>query len=106
LFSWTIVNPTAGSGIPGPQLREAHTGTRISSYVTAATSVAFNIEERGTIGAAGTDLLAADQTATTTGATTTTLSNPGLAADCWLWLDISAVTDTPAILVVTLATTV
>jgi len=103
-YSWVIQNPTAG-GIPGPRLKDAQTAIRIDSYVTAATSVTFNIEERSTIGTPGTDLLAADQVADITGETATAFSNSSLAADNWLWLDIASVGGTPGSLVVTLSCT-
>ena len=107
LFSWVITAPAVG-GIPGPQVAEAHTAQRISSYVTtAATTATFNVEHRAAIGSAGSDLLAADQVAGTTGASSTALQLTGVAADHWLWLDISAVSAIPpAALVVTLKTTV
>jgi hypothetical protein len=105
MFTWVVVAPAVG-GIPGPQLKEAHTATRISSYVTSATSCTFNIEERGTIGSAGSNLLSSDQVAVATGASGTTFADSALAADAWLWLDISAVSGTPAAVVVTLSTTV
>ena len=104
-YTWVIDNPATG-GIPGPRLKVAHTVTRLDSYVTAATSVTFNIEERSTIGSAGTDILASDQVADTDGAIASSFSNAGLAADCWLWLDISAVSGTPGKVVITLSCTV
>ena len=100
-----IANPVAG-GIPGPRLKAAQTATRIDSYVTAATSATFNIEERSTIGSAGSNLLASDQVADVTGETTTSFADSALGADNWLWLDIASVSGTPLILVVTLSTTV
>ena len=75
---------------------------RIDSFVTAATSATFNIEHRGTIGVAGSNLLASDQVATTTGASGTSFSVSSLTADYWIWLDISAVSGTPGIVTVTL----
>jgi hypothetical protein len=104
-YTWVVANPVAG-GIPGPRLKAAQTATRIDSYVTAATSVTFNIEERSTIGSAGTNLLASDQVADVTGETTTSFADSALAADNWLWLDIASVSGAPLIVVVTLSTTV
>jgi len=104
-FSWVISNPAVG-GFPGPRLYQAHTAVRIDSYVTAATSATFNIEERSTIGSAGTNLLGSDQVATVTGASTTSFSDSSLAADNWLWIDISAVSGTPGQVVITLTCTV
>jgi hypothetical protein len=104
-FTWVITTPAVG-GIPGPRLKVAATATRIDSYVTAATSVTFNIEERSTIGSAGSNLLSSDQVADTNGETTTSFADSALAADNWLWLDISAISGTPGTLVVTLSMTV
>jgi hypothetical protein len=100
------VNTPAVGGILGPRLKEANTAVRIDSHVAAATSATFNIEERSTIGSAGSNLLAADQVADVNGETTTSFADSALAADNWLYLDISAVSDTPGQLVVTLSTTI
>ena len=56
----------------------------------------FNVEERTTGSAAGTNLLAAELCVTGAGpeVTTTGFSNSSLAADTWLYLDISDVTGT------------
>jgi hypothetical protein len=97
-----IADPAIG-GIPGPRLKLAAIATRIDSYVTAATSVTFNIEERSTIGSAGSNLLGADQVADVNGEMTTSFDDSALAADNWLWLDISGVSGTPTLLVVTLS---
>ena len=108
LFAWTITNPVAAQVIPGPRLREAHTATRVDAYVTAATNCIFNIEERdsATPNTAGTDIMTSDLTAITTGASTTTINNPALAADNWLSVVITSISGTPGVLQVTLATTV
>lgn len=103
-YTWTIMSPTV-RGLPGPRLYQNQTAVRIDAYVTAATSVTFNIEERTTIGSAGTNLLTADLVADIDGVTTTTINNPNLDSGNWLWLDISAVDGTPDVLVVTLTTT-
>jgi hypothetical protein len=84
----------------------AATVTEVSSYVTAATNAVFNIEERSSIGSAGTDVLSADQTATTTGASvTSSFANSDLAANSYLWLDVASVSGTPGYLQVTIAFT-
>lgn len=98
--------PAAG-GIPGPRLKEAHTLTRVTAYVTANTNATFNIEERGTIGVAGGSCLTAGLVPTTTGATqSANFADTALAADSWLWLQIAAVVGTPGMLVVTVDCTV
>lgn len=103
-YSWVIASPSTG-GIPGPRIPAASTVTRIDAYVTAATSATFNVEERGTIGSAGTDLNGADIAADVTGETSTTFTNAGLAAGNWIWLDISGAVGTPGSLVVTVTVT-
>lgn len=105
-FCWVIPNDLlAVQGYPGPKMPYAATVTEVSSYVTAATDCDFNIEERDTIGSAGTNVLSADQVADTNGASTTSsFGNDSLAADSYLWLDVSAV-DTTGDLTVTLKLT-
>jgi hypothetical protein len=105
VFSWVMANPVAG-GIPGPRLKVAATVTRIDSYCIGATSVTFNIEERSTIGSAGSNLLAADQVADVNGETAVAFADSALAADNWLWLDIASVSGTPTMVVVTLSVTI
>jgi len=69
--------------------------------------VTFNIEERSTIGSPGTDILTTDQVAITTGASQTgSFNDDSLAAGNWLYIDISAISGTPAQVVITLTTTV
>ena len=104
-FTWVISSPAVG-GVLGPRLRSAMTVTRIDAYVRAATSVTFNIEERSTIGSAGTNILSSDMAADVNGETATSFADPDLAAGNWLYLDISAVSGTPGQVVVTLSCTV
>jgi len=106
-YSWVIANPAVG-GIAGPKMLEEHAVVQIDSYTTAATSVAFNIENRTTIGSAGTDIMTAEQTAVVAGAVTdlSGVTWKSLQKDSWLWLDISNVTGTPGQIIVTLTTTV
>jgi hypothetical protein len=87
-------------------LYEAHTVVRVSAYVTASTSCSFNIEERSDIGTAGPNILGSELVAGTGGATDSSPTNASLAADAWLWVDISDVTGTPGRLVISLACTV
>ena len=102
-FSWVISAPVTG-GIPGPQLYEARTINRISSFVTSATSATFNIEDRTTPGSAGTDIMSPDQVATTSGTNTTSFSHGSIPVNHYLWLDIFATSGTPAILEVSITT--
>lgn len=101
-YVWVIANPAVG-GILGPRLKAGKTCVRLDSHVSAATSVTFNVEERSTVNSAGTNIISSDQVATTTGASTATFSNAGLAADTWLYVDISAVSGTPGQLAITLS---
>jgi hypothetical protein len=103
-FTWTIAAPAVGY-IPGPRLYVNATALRISSYVTNATSVTFNIEERAsaTPNTAGTDLLSSDQVATTSGTSTISFANSSLAGNNHLSLHISAVSGTPGIVCITIA---
>lgn len=106
VYTWVISSPATG-GVLGPRIPEACTVTRIDSYVAAATSVTFNIEERSAIGSAGTDILASDQAADTDGASqTSSFNNDSLAAGNWLYVDISAVSGTPGQVVISLTCTV
>jgi hypothetical protein len=104
-YTWVISSPATG-GIPGPKIGVACTATSIHSYVTAATSATFNIEERTSIGSAGTNMLASDQVSDVTGEEATSFDNAGLAAGNWLWIDISATSGTPGNLVITLTYTI
>jgi hypothetical protein len=104
-FTW-IVMPTGALGVPGPKMPYAATVTEVSSYVTAATSATFNIEERSSIGSAGTNVLSSDQVADTNGESiTSSFGNSGLASGCYLWLDVASVSGTPGTLQVTIAFT-
>ena len=64
---------------------------RIDSCVRAATSATFNIQIHATPAGAGTNVLSTDQTATTSGASTTTIASAAVSRGEWLFIDISAV---------------
>jgi hypothetical protein len=102
IFNWLIGSPAVG-GVAGPKLPSAisYSVVEVSSYVTAATSATFNVEERTTPESAGTDILSEDQAADEDGTSTTTISNSVLDGGNTLFLDISAVSGTPDILSVT-----
>lgn len=103
-YTWVISSLAVG-GVLGPRLKSAKTCVRLDSHVSAATSATFNVEERTAPGTAGTNIVASDQVATTSGANTTSFSNADLAADSWLYVDISAVSGTPGQLSITLTVT-
>ena len=97
-FTW-VVSPTGALGYPGPKMPYVATVVEVSSYVTAATSATFNIEERSTIGSAGTNVLSADQVADVTGeSVTSSFGNGSLAKDSFLWLDVASISGTPGYL--------
>jgi hypothetical protein len=105
IYTWVIATPAVG-GILGPRLHQGLTCHRLDAHCKDATSVTFNIEERSTIGSAGTNILAADMVADVDGETTGTFDNAGLAADCWLYIDISEVSGNPGQITISLACTV
>lgn len=89
-----------------PRLKETQTITRLDSFTVDGTSVSFNIEERTTIASAGTNILNTDQVADSNGETIAVFDNGSLAADNWLWLDISNVSGSVTYLTVSLSCTV
>lgn len=99
-WTWVVDNPGVG-GIPGPKTPSQSTVTSIQSYTTTDISVAFNVEERTTIGTPGTNVMTADQTAIITGALNTTPDNPVIDGDSYLWLDISSASASTGYLMVT-----
>jgi hypothetical protein len=104
-FTWVVGYPAVG-GVPGPQMKNTATATRVSSFVTASSGVTFNIERRAIPYTAGINLLSADQFATTSGVSSNSFGTSGtFQADEWLWLDIAAVSLNPGILTVTVSAT-
>ncbi len=63
--------------------------------ITDTGTATYNIEERSTIGTPGTDLLASDQVADTTGEIDTSFSNTTLAAANYLTIAITSVASSP-----------
>ena len=109
VYTWVIAYPAAGV-IAGPQMYEAQTMKRVSGATTGGTSVAFNIEKRAdeTPGTAGTDTMPGDLTADSdnekyvfNGASGESAS---VAADEWLFIDITTVTGVVTQLVISVAT--
>jgi len=103
-FTWVIPQSLLEvGGWPGPKMPYAATVTEVSGYVTAATDCDINVEERSSIGSAGTNVLSSDLVCDADGASvTSSFGNSSLASGCYLWLDISAV-DTTGDLQVTIA---
>lgn len=104
VYHWLVKDPAIG-GIAGPLVPKRATIVELSSYVTAATSVAFNVEERTSPESSGTNIVTDDQVADEDGTTTGTFANDTIDLGNYLYLDISAVTGTPGILSVTVTYT-
>lgn len=99
---WEIDNPAIGEH-PGFRVFDSLTVRRIDAYVIGATNAEFNIEERSDPTSAGTNVMGSEFTATTTPAfVDSDLSNADIAAGNWIYLDISAISDTPTKLVVSI----
>ncbi len=96
-----ITNPTTAKTIVMGFTDAAATMVKVYAEVDTGT-VDVNVEERafGSADTAGTDTLTADLQANTTGATSVTFDNAGLAADSYLHLTISAKTGSPTKLTV------
>lgn len=108
-FTWVVQVPIVG-GVLGPRLKEAHTVTRIDSYISYITSSSgisskYNIEERTSIGSSGTNILSSEQISTASGVESTSFAHENLEEDSWLYLDISEINGTPDQLVVTISAT-
>jgi len=108
VYTWVIAYPAAGV-IAGPQAYEAQTIKRVSAATTGGTSVAFNVEVRdaSTPGTAGTDVmpgdLTADDDAETYEMTGESGENGSVAADKWIFIDITTVTGDVTQLVISVA---
>jgi len=100
-YTWVINNPTVG-GIAGPLIINQSLVTRFDAYVVDGTSVAFNIEDRIAIGAAGINIRSTDLTVSTAGGAALSFVNPNIAPFHWVWLDISAVTGVVTQFVITM----
>lgn len=93
-FCFSVASPAAG-GILGPRIPWGATVKRLGSYTDAGT-VTFNIEERTTIGSAGTNILSSDQVSDTTGEEITSSFNLStLTSGRYLYVDIASVASSP-----------
>ena len=102
VVSWIINNPVAGE-IPGPKMMEAGILARINSFVSAATSVSFNLYDRTNVSQTGMALMTSDLTSVVTDSSVTAFSSSSLPANSWLWLKIDATSGTPSCLSVSAA---
>lgn len=104
---WRIDSPSV-SGYAGPRIYQDCTVVKVSAFVVGGTSVDLNVEERAssTPGTAGTNLMSSELVADADGADTTSFSNADLAADNWLWVDVSAVDGSVSQLLITVDMTV
>lgn len=94
-FMVSILDPTSGDSFMMGRIPWNATVTRVGS-VTDTGTLTFNVEERSTIGSAGTDVLTSDQVADATGEeATSSFANASLAAGNWLFLSISGASGTP-----------
>lgn len=85
----------------------ACTVTRVDANVVGGTSCTFNIEERGTLGSAGTDVLSSDMVADANGeSVTSAFGNSSLAEGNHLAYDVSAVSGAVTEVSITLTGTI
>lgn len=91
VMTWSVANPSVGQWLGQVRIPVACTATRVHSNTKAGTAT-FNLEERSTLLAAGTNILSSDQVADTNGEdVTSSFNNSSLAAGNWIYPDISAV---------------
>ena len=104
-YTWVISSPAIG-GVPGPFLVSNATVLRFDAYCVGGTSVSFNIEDRLTIGVAGTNIRSVDLTAYTFGGSAVSFIHPLIPQFHWFWLDISNVDGAVTDFVVTMAVSI
>ena len=92
-FAWVFVIPEPIVETIGQiRIPWACTVTRVDGNVQGGTSCTINIEERGTLGSAGTNILTSDMVADANGeSVTSSFNNSSLAAGNHLAYDVSAV---------------
>ena len=102
IIELSIAAPAASDWVPLGRMKENLTVLEVDGHVIGGTSAAFNIEYRTTPGAAGTNVMTADMTATTSNVNDSAPANPSLAIDKFLGIDISAVTGSVTFLNITI----
>jgi hypothetical protein len=103
----TVESPTASENITMFFTTKAIVVTRVDDVIKGTTSVTWNIKYASTRDSgAPTSLFTADRvTSVTAGANTTTINNPTIPANSWVWLTTSALSGTPTELGVNLTFT-
>jgi hypothetical protein len=106
-YTWVIASPATGQ-VLGPRIKQQHTAKYIvGGTISSGTAVVFNIEKRGTLSTAGTNLLPSDATISATEVSTGVSADTGIiTADGWLVVDISGTSGTPTQAVITLGYTI
>jgi hypothetical protein len=90
-FTWIIPNPAVGTvgQVPIP---DDCTVVEVKGNIQDGTSVTCNIQERDTLGSAGTNILTSNMVADTDGeVVSSSFNNASLSKDNYLAVDISAV---------------
>jgi hypothetical protein len=102
IYTWIVKSLTTAESIPGPKIPEGITITEVSGYVIGGTSASFNIQARTYPHVASTFLLTSDLSATTTGASTTSITNPTVVSGRYLYLTPRSLSGDPTYLSVTI----
>ena len=89
-FVTTILNPTIRSGAIIVRLYEDVIGVRVDAHFSTVNTVYFNIDIRGNVNLAGTNITDRPMTATNDGNEYTTIDHPWLKKDDWLYLSIAS----------------
>jgi len=89
-FITTILNPSSRSGAIMIRLYEDVIGVRVDAHFSTVNTVYFNIDIRGNVNLAGTNITDRPMAATNEGNEYTTIDHPWLKKDDWLYLSIAA----------------
>jgi len=89
-FITTILNPSSRSGAIMIRLYEDVIGVRVDAHFSTVNTVYFNIDIRGNVNLAGTNITDRPMAATYDGNEYTTIDHPWLKKDDWLYLSIAS----------------
>jgi len=89
-FITTILNPSSRSGAIIIRLYEDVIGVRVDAHFSTVNTVYFNIDIRGNVNLAGTNITDRPMTATNDCNEYTAIDHPWLKKDDWLYLSIAA----------------